>query len=123
MATTDAKPGFRLPWSADRGEAGDPVETSAEGSAEIDPLTATADAGTDTGTSADVAPESSEEPVGEAASDDAAAGSAATTSDPMPLEAPAPDWSDAPPRASPTSSWPTSRRPCRSPRPRPATNR
>ncbi len=99
MGTTDAKPGFRLPWSADRGEAGDPVETSAEGSAEIDPLTASADAGTDTGTSADVAPEPAEEPVGEAASDDAAdaaAGSADTTSDPMPLEAPAPEWSDRP---------------------------
>ncbi len=34
MATTDAKPGFRLPWSADRGETGSPADGAA-----VDPLT------------------------------------------------------------------------------------
>src|SRR5688572_17889444 len=29
MATTDAKPGFRLPWSADRGDAATPAEPDA----------------------------------------------------------------------------------------------
>jgi hypothetical protein len=30
MATTDAKPGFRLPWSADRGESEAPAETAGD---------------------------------------------------------------------------------------------
>jgi hypothetical protein len=38
MATTDAKPGFRLPWSSDRSEAASPAESVADASA-ADPST------------------------------------------------------------------------------------
>ena len=56
MATTDTKPGFRLPWASDRGEAdpdsatadattqsGDPVAEETDAAAMIDVEPATAD--------------------------------------------------------------------------------
>lgn len=39
MGTTDAKPGFRLPWSADRGESGAPADASGEAASSGAPVT------------------------------------------------------------------------------------
>lgn len=39
MATTDAKPGFRLPWSADRGDAATTAETEAPSATAAQPTT------------------------------------------------------------------------------------
>jgi nicotinate-nucleotide--dimethylbenzimidazole phosphoribosyltransferase len=95
MATTDTKPGFRLPWASDRGEAepgsapddattesGDPVAEETDAAAMIDVEPATADQVETTGTAdpvhadapsatadtaADVAPAAESAPVAEAA--------------------------------------------------------
>ncbi len=85
MATTDTKPGFRLPWTSDRGEAdpdrapadattesGDPVAEETDAAAMIDVEPATADQVETTGT-ADFEPAQTESP---SASADAAVESA-----------------------------------------------
>ena len=85
MATTDTKPGFRLPWTSDRGEAdperapadattesGDPVAEETDAAAMIDVEPATADQVETTGT-ADLEPAQTESP---SASADAAVESA-----------------------------------------------
>ena len=74
MATTDTKPGFRLPWASDRGEAdpdsapvdatnqsGDPVAEETDAAAMIDVEPATADQVETTGT-ADFEPAQTESP-------------------------------------------------------------
>src|SRR6476661_366038 len=84
MATTDTKPGFRLPWASDRGEAdpdsapadattqsGDPVAEETDAAAMIDVEPATADQVETTGT-ADLEPAQTN---GTSASADAAAAS------------------------------------------------
>ena len=74
MGTTDAKPGFRLPWSADRSEAGDQADTTAESTATADRTDDTTEMGaatTDAAAETDVTPSSED-------STDAAEASAST---------------------------------------------
>ena len=115
MATTDTKPGFRLPWASDRGEAdpdsapadattqsGDPVAEETDAAAMIDVEPATADQVETTGT-ADFEPAQTN---GTSASADAAAESTpGAESAPVAECRPRPAAPPAP--ASRASSWPT----------------